>query len=245
MNDVLIRKPKGTGPLPAILLVPGLGMTKHEWKGTFDEIAQKLVHEGFLTVQFAFDIFQKDGRIVEIPVYTRARYVEEMLRHVRALPDADPDRIGLIAQSYGVPTAAAADLAGVASVLFVSGVYFPYESFTRVWPTRGTVLQFDGETVRHHSDGQDTIVGKEFWTELRAFDQVALAKKLTMPVFMINGDQDKYAAKEDIDRVFGAIPGKMKKSKTFVGGDHGINEVPSPMREEFLHDVVEWFKETL
>lgn len=37
----------------------------------------------------------------------------------------------------------------------------------------------------------------------------------------------------------------MKKLKIFKGGDHGIVDVPRPMREELLREVVEWFKQTL
>jgi fermentation-respiration switch protein FrsA (DUF1100 family) len=245
MMDTLVRKPKGNGPFPAVLLVPGLGMTKHEWKGTFDEIAKTLVEAGFLTVQFAFDIFKENGQVVELPVFTRAKSVEKVLRWMLSVPEVDKGRVGLIAQSYGVPTATAANLSEVRSVLFVSGVYFPYENFVRIWPTRGTTLNFDGDTVRHHDDGKDTTVGKEFWTELMSFDQLALTKKLTMPVFIIQGDQDKYSISDQVEAVYQTLPGKKKKKKTYKGGDHGINEVPRQIREEFLRDVVAWFTESL
>ena len=46
-------------------------------------------------------------------------------------------------------------------------------------------------------------------------------------------------------RFFDAIPVKQKKLLIFKGGDHGIVDVPRPLREEFLTDVVNWFKETL
>jgi dienelactone hydrolase len=241
----LVRKPEGKGPFPTVIFVVGLGMTLHEWKGTFDEIASTLVEAGFLTVQFAFDIFQHDGRVLELPVFARARFVEDVLQWARQLPDVDAGRVGILAQSYGVATVTAANLVNIQSVIWVSGVYLPYENFIKIWPIHGTILNFNGETIRHHADGTNTTVGKEFWTEMKSFNQLALAAKMKMPVFMIHGDQDKYFIKDQVEKVYSAIPNDKKRQKIFVGGDHGINEVPRPMREEFLRDVVQWYTETL
>lgn len=240
----LIRTPGGKGPFPTIIFVVGQGMTLHEWNGSFDEIASKLIDAGFATIQFAFDIFQKDGSIHELPVFIRASRVEDVLRRVLEQKFVDKGRVGIIGQSYGVATVMAANLVGVESVLLVSGVYFPYDSLLRVYTLRGTTFNFEGDTILRRSAGE-VRVSKEYWQEAKSFDQIAQAKKMSMPVFMLQGDQDKYTIKEEIEMVYQALPSKSKKQKTFVGGDHGIDKVPRPMREEFLRDVVQWFRETL
>lgn len=240
----LIRNPGGKGPFPTIVFVVGQGMTLHEWDGSFDEIASKLIDAGFATIQFAFDIFQKDGSIHELPVFTRASRVEDVLKWVHEQKFVDKERVGIVGQSYGVATVMAANLVGVESVLLVSGVYFPYDSLLRVYALRGTTFNFDGDTILRRSAGE-VRVSKEYWQEAKSFDQIAQAKKIRVPVFMVQGNQDKYTVPEEIERVYQALPNKSKKQKTFMGGDHGIDEVPRSMREEFLRDVVQWFKETL
>lgn len=62
---------------------------------------------------------------------------------------------------------------------------------------------------------------------------------------MIHGDQDTKILTSDVLKIFGYFKNPNNKIKIFKGGDHGIEAVPRPMREEFLRDVVEWFKQTL
>ena len=240
----IVRLPRGQGPFPTVVLVVGQGMTLHEWKGSFDEIAERLVTEGFATVQFAFDVFDKDGNIHELPVFVRASRVEDVLAWTQKQAFVDAGKVGVIGQSYGVATVTAAHLQGVASVVLVSGVYFLYDSLIRVYTQRGTVFNFEGDTIMKRPAG-DVWVSKEYWTEAKSFDQLALTKKMSMPVFMVQGDNDKYTVEEEVEAVYNALPNAHKKTKTFQGGDHGINNVPRPMRDEFLADLVAWFKETL
>lgn len=48
------RQGRSGGKYPAVLMVPGLAMDLHEWAGSFDEIAEKLVKAGFLVLRFSF-----------------------------------------------------------------------------------------------------------------------------------------------------------------------------------------------
>ncbi len=242
----IVRVPTvGKKPFPAVVFVPGLGMTMHEWNGSFDEIAGKLNEAGLLTLQFQFDIFKPDGSVRELPLDERARQCEDALQWLRGRPDVDTKRIGILAQSFGVPTILTTDNLSAKSIVFVGGAYFPERSIRRVYEELGVVINFNGDTTLPRSSGERTTVGKEFWSSLASFDSMQKVKQLAQPVLVIHGDQDTKVFVDEMQHVFAAIPSKNKKLKIFKGGDHGITDVPRAMREGFLDEVVKWFQKTL
>lgn len=232
----LIRKPKGNGPFPAVLFVAGLGQTMHEWKNSFDEIAGLLADRGIMTLQFQLPTFDAQGNSYEAPISKRATMVEETFSWFSKEKDVSPNRIGVVAQSYGVTTALATNFPNVCTAVWISGAYVPQNSLAKAYK--------EEEELRR-SSGKSTIVGKEFWEDVRKFDDIALAQRIHFPILVIHGDKDNKIPVSDAKMVFDAIASKKKKTTIFKGGDHGINDVPRPMREEFLQDVVSWFKETL
>lgn len=243
--DGLVRKPQGDGLFPAVMFVSGLGMTMHEWNNSFDEIAQQLVDTGIMTVQFTFPIFDAKGRCRELALGQRGVIVEDILSWVRQRGDVQKERIGVLAQSYDAVTVLGINTKGIRTMLFVSGAYFPSKSIARVYTEKGVTINYDGDTSLPRSSGENTTVGKEFWKDSKTFDDIGHAKRLHLPVFMIHGDHDSKIPIRDAQRVFDAIPSNQKKIKIFVGGDHGITDVPRDMRKEFLGEVVEWFRQTL
>ncbi|MFZ5845012.1 MAG: HIT domain-containing protein [Patescibacteria group bacterium] len=243
--ESLLQKPDGNGPFPVVLFVPGLGMTLHEWNSSFDEIAERLVNNGFLTIQFQFPIFDRSGHCRELPLDERAMILKEVIKWVARQSTVNPQRIGILAQSYGVATVMSLTSLSVKTLCLVSGSYNPKESIAKVYQERGVKINYQGDTTLPRSSGEFTTVGKEFWQAARNFDGVLAAKKIHAPVLFIHGDRDTKIPVSEVEKVFVAVPSTNKKLKVFKGGDHGITDVPRPMREEFLQDVVEWFKQTL
>lgn len=245
MKKLVCVPTSGTKLFPVVIFVHGLGMTMHEYNRSFNEIAKRLNQAGILTFQFQFDIFKPDGSVRELPLDERAKQFTEALDWLLARSDVDPKRVGILAQSYGVPTILSADISLAKSIVFIGGAYFPWHSITRVYAELNVVINYGGDTTLPKTSGEYTTVGKEFWSSVRSFDPIAHAKKLTQPVLMIQGDQDTKVSVDEAQTVFSAIPSTKKKLKVFKGGDHGIVDVPRPMREEFLKEVVEWFKHTV
>lgn len=241
----LLRKPQGNGPFPTVIFVSGLGMSLHEWNGSFDEIATCLNDAGFLTLQFQFDIFKSDGSVRELALEERAHQFEDAFSWLRTRPDVDMKHMGILAQSYGVPTMLCADISSVVSVVLVSGVFYIEKSIRQVFKERGVVVNPDGDTTLPRSSGERTTVGKEFWPSLASFDPISRVASFKRPVLMIHGDQDTKVSTAEAKEIFTALSGKKKKLKVFRGGDHGITDVPRPMREEMLKLVLDWFRNTL
>ena len=243
--NALLRKLQGAGKFPAVLFVSGLGMTMHEWNNSFDEIAKRLVEDGFATLQFTFDIF-KNNETRELPLKKRAEELKDVIEWVANQPFVDTAHIGLVAQSYGVATALTADLSIIKSIVFVSGTYNLEEAIERVYQERGVIINYRGDTTLPRSSGEYTTVDERFWQDAKRFDVVGLAGKLkTQSVIVVHGDKDTKISPEEAQKFYTSLGTKNKKLKIFVGGDHGISDVPRAMREEFITFVVEWFGKTL
>jgi len=243
--DALLRKPTDGGPFPAVLFVSGLGMSLHEWNNSFDELSKRLVDAGFFTLQFTFSIFHPGGSCRELPLDKRASEFTDVLVWMKKRQNVDVHRMGILAQSFGVPTVLCADLATTKSLVFVGGAYFPYKSISKVYEELGTMINYQGDTTLPRSSGENTTVGKKFWENLVSYDDIVQVKRINQSAYMIHGDHDTKIPVSHAQRVFDEISSKDKKFKIFKGGDHGITDVPRPMREEFLRDVVDWFQNTL
>lgn len=237
----LLRKPQGDGTFPAIIMVSGFGMDLHEDKNSNDEVSKRLVDAGFLTVQFNFSIV---GTERELALPDRASELASVVKWAKQNKNIARDRIGIHATSFGAPTTLSMHTAGVKSFVFVSGVYW-LTRFKKQFQGRGATIYYDKDTDLPRSGGRKTIVGPEFWPSIDAFDPLVIARKLFAPVLVIHGDQDDKIDTADVRKFYDAVVSKKKTLKIFKGGDHGITDVPRAMREEFLKDVVEWFKQTL
>lgn len=239
--EILLRKPSEEGKFPAVLLVSGFGMDLHENKNSNDEISQRLVKAGYLTVQFNFSVV---GTGRELSLDNRANELIDVWKWMCGRPDVESKRTGIYAISFGTITVLQARPEHLVSTVFVSGVYDRAERFKQEFVGRGATILYDNDTELPRSFGK-TVVGPEFWPNLDRFDPINQAKKVTTPIFLIHGDKDPKIETLFVQKFYSAIASKKKKLKIFHGGDHGIASVPRPMREEFLTDVVNWFEKTL
>ncbi len=243
--EALLRKPENKGKFPTIIFVSGLGMTMHEWNNSFDEIAERLVNKGFATLQFSFDIFE-NTEVRELPLKKRAEELNDVIEWLKHQSFVDITRMGMVAQSYGVATALSADLKAFKSIIFIGGTYNLVEAIEIVYRELGVIVHHEGDTTLPISSGEHTTVDKKFWEDAKLFNATRLAQKLiTLSAFVVHGALDTKIPPEEAQKFYDSVRSKNKKLKNFIGGDHGISDVSHAIREEFLHDVVEWFGKTL
>lgn len=247
--EALVRKPSGESKFPAVLFVSGFGMDLHEYNNSNDEISKRLVEKGFFTMQFSFAGRGKsEGRYQEMTIHRQAQQVIDMLHWLGKRSDVNSKRIGIFAQSFGVATTIVANPRQVKSMVFNSGAYYPYSSMQKVFREEYASYNPHGLSSRKSpSTGVVSIVGPQFWKTLSYFDQNQKKQCLLVktPVFMVHGDKDNKITVDKAKQAFDYLASKQKKLKIFQGGDHGITDVPRAMREEFLRDVVDWFRKTL
>lgn len=218
--------------MKTILFVQGIGMTKHEYKNSFDDIASRLHDVGYRTIQFDLPNSEK-----EIALNARARYVEDQAK--KYIP------VGLIAQSYGAATVLLASLPTIRSQVLISPALSPVDNLLHFFERRGAIINFNSDTALPRSRGKYTIVGKEFWEDIKEFNDSTIAKKITIPTCILHGDCDDKIPVSDVQTFYNAILIANKKLKIYKGGDHGIVDVHPEQRKEFLGDIVHWFQDTL
>lgn len=207
----------------------------HEWHNSFDEIADRLQSAGFQTIQFDFPIFD-GGETRELPIRKRAKCVEEIAQQY------NPD--GLFAQSYGATTTLVATLPTVKTQILVAPALSPMQSIKQTYEEVGMKINWEGDTTMPWSSGENTTVGIDFWEDIKDFDDSKVARSIHIPTCILHGDHDTKIPVDVVKKFYETISVK-KKLKIYKNGDHGMNDVPRPVREEFLKDVVHWFQTTL
>jgi pimeloyl-ACP methyl ester carboxylesterase len=245
--ETVVRTPKKTGKFPAVLFVSGFGMDLHEYKNSNDEVAKRLNNSGFATVQFSFaGRGASEGDYREMTLDRQAKQIDDMVSWLRDNPDINKNRIGIYAESFGVPSTMSANLRNISSLCFISGVYNVDKNMRRVFvEERGAIIVENGETNLPRSNGSVTVVGKQFFPSLDSFNPKLNAREIFQPVFAVHGSLDTKISPSEVQSIFWLFPNPNKQLKIYRKGDHGIMDVPRRVREEFLIDVVEWFGKTL
>jgi uncharacterized protein len=243
--ETVIRKPDGEGKFPTVVLVSGIGANLHETNNSHDEIAERLVHAGFATIQFSFaGRGNSEGTYEEMTLSRQSAQVDDVIEWTKKQPFCTTDKIGIYAMSFGVPTTIQSTLNTISSLCFVSGAYNPSVSLKHLFELRGEYHP-DGISWRKFSTGEIVRFPASFWKDLELFNGMKRVTTLATPTLIIHGDKDIKISETVAQSVYTAIQSSKKEIKIFIGGDHGIIDVPRTMREEFLHIVVEWFKKTL
>ncbi|MFC1647012.1 alpha/beta hydrolase family protein [Patescibacteria group bacterium] len=245
--EILLRKPNEEGKYPAVIFVSGFGMGLHEYKNSNDEISQFLVKEGFVTVQFSFSgCGNSGGDYKDMTLERQAIQVEDVIKWLSKEKYVNQNRIGVFAQSFGVPSLLSANISKISCLCLNAGTYNPLKSLKKVFvEERSVKIEDDEDVIIPRSDGTIIVVGKQFFPELEKFDINKHLDNINQPVLLIHGTNDTKVTTDEVKNVFIQIKSKQKILKIFEGGDHGISDVPGKMRKEFLQSVIEWFKETL
>lgn len=229
---------------PAILFISGFGQDLHEYANSFDEIAEKLVKEGFLTIQFSFaGCGKSEGNYQETTLQRQALQIKDVFEFIKKNPKVETNRVGILAQSFGVPSLIVALPLEAQSLIFVSGVVSPYRSIKEIFVERKS-FNPRGVSALPRSNGAFTSVGPEFWQDLKKHkDFASLVKTYRRPILILHGLADTYVSANQVKKFYQAIPVK-KTLKIYKKGGHGI-EFPKEKRQEFLQDIVNWFEKTL
>lgn len=243
--ETLIKYDGDEEKYPTVLFISGFGQDLHEYVHTFDEISDVLVKNGFLTIQFSFaGCGKSDGNYREMTLTRQAPQIKDVFEEMKNHPKIDQERIGILAQSFGVPSFIASLPLMAKSCVLVSGVVNPYENMRNVFVERKS-FNPKGISSLPRSDGKNTSVGPKFWEDLKTYQNLpSNFKNFHGGVFVIHGTKDIKISVDEAQLLYGASIGK-KRIKIFEGGDHGIVDVPPQMRQEFLQEITDWFTKTL
>lgn len=230
---------------PTVVFVSGFGMDLHEYINSFDEIAERLIKEGFLTIQFSFaGTGRSQGDYSETSTSKQAQEIQDVFKYAKKLERVNSERIGIISQSMGVPATILSFPLEIKSLVTISGAVFPIKSLKKVFKERGVEINLKGTTRFPKSDGSVTIIKEEFWQAINGINFPKRLSKFDYPLLVIHGSLDTKIEEENSRQLISEYKGK-SRLEIFSKGDHGITDVTKEVRDNFLSLIIDWMNITL
>jgi pimeloyl-ACP methyl ester carboxylesterase len=221
-----LRRPAIDGPVPLVVLIPGLDSTKEEffhWESVF-------LDRGMATLSVDGPGQGETGLQMSIrPDYEVT--VGAALDAVAGRPELDLERVGAVGVSLGghyVVRAAAAE----PRIRALAGISGPYD-FAAGWETRP---QLTRETIAHHTGAADEADARRRAGELNL---AGVAERVRAPCLIVTGRQDRVIGWEETKRIADAVPGA--EWVLYDEGTHVCNNLPFKYRPL----VSDWIRKRL
>lgn len=223
----ILRKPAHTPKPPLVILIPGLDSVKEELH---------YYGEDFLKRGLAVLAIDGPGQgEMEFRHPMRHDYevaVGHAIDYLERRPDVDAARVGLMGVSLGgyyAPRAAAFE-ARVKAAISVAGAYNFADRFER----RPSLTR---AAFVHRLGVADEAAARD---KLQAFDLSGVMPRVTCPLLIIMGRQDRLIAPEDAERMV-AEAGGPAELWMFEDGNHVCNNIPYKYRPQ----QADWMREKL
>lgn len=207
-----LRRPRGAGgPVPLVVLIPGLDSTKEEffvWEEVF-------LRRGMATLSVDGPGQGETGWRMHIrPDYEIA--VAAVLDAVDGRPELDMARVGAVGVSLGghyVVRAAAFE----PRIRALAGISGPF-GFAANW---SVMPELTRETVAHHTGARSA---EEARRRAEALDLDGVAQRVRRPCLVLTGRLDRVIPWQDTKRIADAVPGS--EWVLFDEGTHVCNNIP-------------------
>jgi dienelactone hydrolase len=215
--------PVGNGPFPAIVLVHGSGPNdRDETLGpnkVFKDLAEGLASRGIVVLRYEKRTRQYQVKMAALQNMTvMDETVDDAVRAaavLRAQPEVDARRIFLLGHSLGgnlAPRIAEED-GKLAGLVILAGNVTPIEDaiveqsqYLGATDSELKLLHAQAAKVKAletgDEDGPPVSVGPvtvppSYWLDLKAYDVSATAKKLTVPMLILQGERDYQVTMKD------------------------------------------------
>jgi dienelactone hydrolase len=204
--------PVGAGPFPAVVLVHGSGPNdRDETVGgakVFKDLAEGLASRGIVVLRYEKRTMQYRARIASIAKFTvQEETVEDAVQAlavVRSLAEVNGQRVFVIGHSLGAyvaPRIAEQD-GKLAGIVLMAGNVRPIEDLL---VEQVTYMGIKGDQLDRAKDLQVKVKKLEpgdedspalggipvsYWVDLKDYDPAAAAKKLAIPLLILQGERD-------------------------------------------------------
>ncbi|MGH8112190.1 MAG: alpha/beta fold hydrolase [Rhodanobacteraceae bacterium] len=277
--------PAGKGPFPAVVLVQGSGSHDlDETVGPnkpYRDIADGLATDGIATLRYDKRTFDHAALAAANPDFTIDDEVTDdaltALRLLATQPNIDPHRVFVLGHSLGgqmAPRIAKRD-PGLAGVIMLAAPARPLltvmsEQAREVGPRQGMDRQ-NIETQIHANRAEQALLAKadpkhpptgtfegipqSYWLSLHDYDQVAVAKSLSVPMLILQGGGDfQVSPTQDFDAWKKALAGKTNVTfRLFPGLGHLFTpagktdtladyDAPAHVDPKVIADIAHWIK---
>ncbi len=221
-----LRRPPSRGPVPLVVLIPGLDSTKEEfylWENVF-------LRRGMATLSLDGPGQGETGIHLDL----RHDYevaVAAVLDALGERPEIDAERIGAAGVSLGgyyVVRAGAFE----PRLKALAGVSGPYDAAAQ-WETMPSLTR---EAFIHHTGAGSEAEARERAGRLTLAD---VAGQVTQPCLVITGKRDRVIPWEQTERIAREVPGA--EWVLFADGTHVCNNIPFKYRPL----VADWMRDQL
>jgi pimeloyl-ACP methyl ester carboxylesterase len=228
---------------PTAVFVHGFGNNRLETGSSFVQMSRLLERNGVASVRFDLSGHgESDGDFFGVTITGEITETRAVVRTVRTLAFADPDRIGLVGMSMGGVVAAivAAEEPGIRAVcLWSPAAVAPFEVGSGYLKGRdiGTEVKEKG-----YFDANGHRMSQALVDDITNLDVYGRSRAYTGPVRIIHGDGDDIAPIAYARRYLDQYGGNAEL-ETVPGADHGWGTVPHRVR---LHrSTLEFLREQL
>ncbi len=225
--------PVGAGPFPGVVLVHGSGPNdRDETVGgakVFKDLAEGLASKGIVVLRYEKRTRQYRARAASIPNFTvqeeTVEDADKAIALLRSQPEVNGSKIFLVGHSLGAyvaPRIAEQD-GKLAGMVLMAGNVRPLEDLLVEQAEylgvkgdaleRSKALQAKVKKLEAGDEGSPALGGVpvSYWLDLKGYDPAAAAKKLGIPMLILQGERDSQVPMTD----FGLW-------KAAVGGAKGV-----------------------
>ena len=235
-----MKSPVAKGPAPTIVLFDGLDNCK-EMSVLFAGI--ELSFRGFHTLAIDGPGQGEALRLRNLPT----RYDYEVpgtaaYEYVAARKDVDPKRVAIMAYSAGgyyAPRAAAFEKRYCACV-----AWGPHYDYHAVWEKRWNAMKAAPDNVATSHFQLPWVMGVAnmdiAMEQLKKFTLAGVAERITCPMLVCWGEEDKLTSRDIADKLYSAVASKDKTLKVFTVKDGGFEHCQCDNRQVGTDYIADW-----
>jgi dienelactone hydrolase len=275
--------PTGDGPFPAVVLVHGSGPNDRDESigpnKPFKDIAQGLASQGIAVLRYDKRTKVYPQEMAQLKNLTvQDETIDDAVaavKFLRSQPQIDPRKIFVAGHSLGgylAPRIGLAD-ADIAGLIIMAGATRPLEDMM-LEQTR-YILESDGSLSAQDQlqisqlqqqvaavkalTGQstETVLGApaSYWVDLKDYRPTELARGLTIPLLIVQGERDYQVTMQDFQNWQDALAGQARVTlKSYPGLNHlfvfgegqsvpAEYQLPGNVAPEIIEDVVHWIQQ--
>lgn len=211
-----------TGPVPAVLWLHGFRGNRTEAHRLFLDGARRLAKLGIASLRFDFrGCGESDGDFVDLTITSMKEDTRAALAALRARPEVDASRVGLVGISLGCAIASQlGEEADLNAMVFWSPVVFAVPIFARM----GLYAAHPELARQGWIDANGYRVGRQFLAELAPLDPLGALAMWEKPLYVLYGGEDMVSTTENAEALLSEVPGATGECNAHA--DHVFGTVP-------------------